>query len=419
MLSSAKAKHEEAAQLYAEGRYADASAALQEALQEEVTSELTNDWAAAELACGRTAAAQVGFSRALALDPSNVQAAANLGVLLATLGRADEAIPYLEKASLHSDEKQRATIMNFLSACRSRAAREALDRSRAESEKLSRRLRPTPVPAVPAVAPTLRPPVYVGNNRALLCTTNHCKMYVDTTDLLIAPWLLIHGEWEPEETEVFKKLLKPGDVFVDVGANIGYYTLLAVRCGASRVYSFEPQENTYELLGKNVIINWMTSVVTFERLAVFSHTTNLDFFARNAYPGNSSIGVSSAEQLQKWFDTADRVRVPAVSLDDYFSDKPGQIDLLKVDVEGAEAAVFEGARRILSSNPDIRILCEWSPDQMATAKQNSERLVQLWAELGFRAFALHTGLEEVSLKSLPGSGYMNLLLLRKRDNRTP
>ena len=407
MLSSAKAKHEEAAQLYAEGRYADASAALQEALQEDVTSELTNDWAAAELACGRTAAAQVGFSRALALDPSNIQAAANLGVLLATLGRANEAIPYLEKASLHTDEKQRATIMDFLSACRSR--------SRAESEKLSRRSRPTAVLSVPAVAPILRPPVYVGNNRALLCTTNHCKMYVDTTDLLIAPWLLIHGEWEPEETEVVKKLLKPGDVFVDAGANIGYYTLLAVRCGASRVYSFEPQESNYELLGKNVIINWMTSVVTFERLAVFSHTTNLDFFARNAYPGNSSIGVSSAEQLKKWFDTADRVKVPAVSLDDYFSDKPSKIDLLKVDVEGAEPAVFEGARRVLASNPDIRILCEWSPDQMATAKQTPERLVELWAELGFRAFALHTGLGEVSLKSLLGSGYMNLLLLRKNN----
>jgi hypothetical protein len=86
--------------------------------------------------------------------------------------------------------------------------------------------------------------------------------------------------------------------------------------------------------------------------------------------------------------------------------------MMKVDVEGAEPAAFEGARRILSENRDVKVLCEWSPDQMATAKQDPARLVNLWAELGFRAFALHTGLGEVSLKSLLKSGYQNLLLYR-------
>jgi FkbM family methyltransferase len=412
---SASLRHRRATQLYSAGRYAEASATLCEALQEGVTSELTNDWAAAELACGHAAAAEEGFARALTLDPGNIQAAANLGALLATFGRAKEALPYLQKAALHPDEKQRATVLQLLSACRSQVATEALDKSRAAFQELTAKLHPPQPRAVPAAAPVLRAPVYLGSHRALLCSTNHCKMVVDTTDLLLAPWLLMHGEWEPEETELFKKLLKPGDVFVDVGANIGYYTLLAVRCGASRVYSFEPQESTYELLGKNVIINWMTSAVRFEKLAVFSHTTNLDFFERKAYPGNSSIGTSPPEQLKKWFDTAEKVQVAAVSLDDYFADKPNKINLIKVDVEGAEPAVFEGARRVLSENQDIRILCEWSPDQMATAKQNPDRLVQLWAEQGFRAFALHTGLGEIHLKSLLTSGYMNLLLQRKKE----
>ena len=57
-----KEKHERAAQLYADGRYADASTALQEALSEEATSELANDWAAAELACGRVGKAEEGLS---------------------------------------------------------------------------------------------------------------------------------------------------------------------------------------------------------------------------------------------------------------------------------------------------------------------------------------------------------------------
>jgi FkbM family methyltransferase len=252
----------------------------------------------------------------------------------------------------------------------------------------------------------------MGNNIALLCTTNHCKMYVDTRDLLIAPWLLMHGEWEPEETELVKKLIKPGDVFVDVGANLGYYTLLAIRVGASQAYAFEAQPSTYELLGKNVIINWMSKVVQYEHLAIYSHTTDLEFFVRNHYPGNSSLGFSPPDQLKKWFDTTTAVKVHAVSLDDYFADKPAKIDLIKVDVEGAEPAVFEGARRTLAQNRNVKVLCEWSPDQMATARQDPKHLIELWAEQGFRAHVLHTGLNEVPLRSLLTSGYQNLLLYR-------
>jgi FkbM family methyltransferase len=199
---------------------------------------------------------------------------------------------------------------------------------------------------------------------------------------------------------------------VDVGANIGYYSLLAAGQGASRVYSFEAQRSTFELLSKNVIINWMNQIIHCEHLAVYSHRTDLDFFVRNSYPGNSSIGECSPEQLAPWFDTSEKVSVHAVSLDDYFLDKQPKIDLLKVDVEGAEPSVFEGARNILRLNPDIQILCEWSPDQMTTARQRPEQLVKLWKEHQLRAFSIHTGLQEVNLDTLANGGYQNLLLHR-------
>ena len=367
------------------------------------------------------------------MDVKNLEAAANLGVLLAGQGRAQEAVVFLESAALRTTGPQKAALEHLLANCRVRAAVDALDKSLAGCERFVAQMNSERATAdgldksvagcerfvaqrnserVTAGVPALPPPVYVGNNRALLCTKDHCKMYVDTTDLLIAPWLLMHGEWEPEETALFKKLVKAGDVFVDVGANIGYYTLLAVRLGASQVYAFEPQAANYELLSKNVIINWMTSAVKCERLAAFSRSTNLEFFARKAYPGNSSIGVSAPEQLAQWFDTAEKVTLPAVSLDDYFAGKPGRVHVLKVDVEGAEPAAFEGARGTLTLNREIKVLCEWSPDQMATAKQDPRRLVELWAELGFKAFVLHTGLNEVSLTSLLNSGYQNLLLHR-------
>lgn len=406
----ASGKHERALALYAGGQFEPAAELLRQALLEAPSSELANDMGAAELACGRREQALAQLFLANSLDPKNIEAVANLGTLLAHMDRLREAIPHLQNAASHAkDPEQRQALGTLLAQCGLKLA----DRVLQESRNAQPAVAPRPAaPSQPATAPTMRPPVYMGNNVALLCTTNYNKMFVDTRDLLIAPWLLIHGEWEPEETELVKKLIKPGDIFVDVGANLGYYSLLAARVGASHVYAFEAQPSTYELLGKNVIINWMTKFITYEHLAVYSHTTDLEFFVRNHYPGNSSLGFTAPDQLEKWFDTATAVNVHAVSLDDYFADRPGKIDVIKVDVEGAEPAVFEGARRTLEKYRDIKILCEWSPDQMATARQDPARLVEFWAEQGFRAHVLHTGLNEVPLRSLLTSGYQNLLLYR-------
>lgn len=409
-------KHERALALYAGGQFESAAELFRQALLEAPSSEIANDMGAAELACGRREQALSQFFLANSLDPENVEVIANLGTLLARMERLREAIPYLQNAgSRAKDPGQCKLLGTLLEQCGQKLADRVLEESRsAQLDRVAATPRQTApaAPTQPAATLTIRPPVYMGNNIALLCTTNYNKMFVDTRDLLIAPWLLIHGEWEPEETELVKKLIAPGEVFVDVGANLGYYSLLAARVGASHTYAFEAQPSTYELLGKNVIINWMTKFITYEHLAVYSHTTDLEFFVRNRYPGNSSIGFTAPDQLEKWFDTTTAVKVHAVSLDDYFADKPGKINLIKVDVEGAEPAVFEGAGRTLAKNRDIKILCEWSPDQMATARQDPARLVEFWAEQGFRAHVLHTGLNEVPLRSLLTSGYQNLLLYR-------
>jgi FkbM family methyltransferase len=411
--STVNDKHERALALYARGQFEAASELLRKALLEGPSSEFANDFGAAELACGRREQALAQFFLSTSLDPENVEAVANLGTLLAHMDRPRDAIPHLQNAASRAkDPDQRAALGKLLAQCGEALAERVLQEARRAEQNASSSAPRQATPTQAAVAPTLRPPVYVGNNTALLCTTNHNKMYVDTRDLLIAPWLLIHGEWEPEETELVKKLVKPGDIFVDVGANLGYYALLAARVGAAHVYAFEAQPSTYELLGKNVIINWMTKFITYEHLAVYSHTTDLEFFVRNHYPGNSSLGFTPPDQLHKWFDTTTPVKVHAVSLDDYFAAKPGKIDIIKVDVEGAEPAVFEGARRTLARNRDVKVLCEWSPDQMATARQDPAHLVELWAEQGFRAHVLHTGLNEVPLRSLLTSGYQNLLLYR-------
>ena len=286
--STASDKHERSLALYAEGQFESAAELLRQALLDAPTSELANDCAAAELACGHREQALAGFFLATSLNPQNVEAVANLGTLLAHMDRVREAIPHLQKAASEvKDPGQRAALGRLLAECGNKLAERVLQESRNAQQPAVVPAPRQPTAPQPMAAPTLRPPVYMGNNIALLCTTNYNKMYVDTRDLLIAPWLLIHGEWEPEETELLKKIIKPGDVFVDVGANLGYYALLAARVGASHVYAFEAQPSTYELLGKNVIINWMTKFITYEHLAVYSHTTDLEFSSGTTTPATA------------------------------------------------------------------------------------------------------------------------------------
>jgi hypothetical protein len=82
--------------------------------------------------------------------------------------------------------------VNFLAKCGNQVADDTLRESRAAADRAVAQRKMPPIPAQPAVAAVLPPPVYLGNNRALLSTTNYFKMFVDTTDLLIAPWLLMH-----------------------------------------------------------------------------------------------------------------------------------------------------------------------------------------------------------------------------------
>lgn len=121
-------KHTQGIQQYSQGNFAEALALLDQALNECIPAELWNDWGAAQLACGQTGAAEEGFRRAVN-GPSGKQtdAAANLGLLLASQGRVAEAIPLLEHAAGSAVPEHNAALLNVLASCRATAATELVD----------------------------------------------------------------------------------------------------------------------------------------------------------------------------------------------------------------------------------------------------------------------------------------------------
>ena len=111
-------KHRRGIQLFQEGQFLEAVRLLGEALGGVETSERWNDWATVQLACHRAAESEQGYRRAVELDPGNGQAAANLGILLASLERPAEAIPFLEQGAWALDEPHRAAVLGLLEECR-------------------------------------------------------------------------------------------------------------------------------------------------------------------------------------------------------------------------------------------------------------------------------------------------------------
>ena len=148
---------------------------------------------------------------------------------------------------------------------------------------------------------------------------------------------------------------RPGAVFLDVGANAGLFALAFARaCPQAQVYAFEPAARTFDLLRRNITLNGLDNIRP-ERFALSDRTGEALLSANTS----DCDGFSS---LMSWHPYARPVgteAVPTMTLDAFLErEGVGRVDIVKVDVEGAEALVLLGASRLLSASPAPTILFE-------------------------------------------------------------
>jgi FkbM family methyltransferase len=163
----------------------------------------------------------------------------------------------------------------------------------------------------------------------------------------------VFGTYEPGVVQGLEELIRPGWTAVDVGANIGYFTLLmANRVGPQgKVIAFEPLAENFRILQENIQLNGHTNVVA-ENLALMSRTERIEL--RSATPG-AITWVASVRIDQN--SAVESQSVEAVTLDEYVQKKGiAKVDFLKIDVEGAEASVLEGATNVLNRDKPILLI---------------------------------------------------------------
>lgn len=223
------------------------------------------------------------------------------------------------------------------------------------------------------------------------------RMLLDAKDDL---GLFAFGVYEPLVTETFTRIVRKNSVVLDVGANIGYYTLIAAKLVAEkgRVFAFEPEPANFSLLEENVRLNGYKNVV-LERKAVSNKTGKADLFIQGK-AGQHSICQPSTSHVQ----------VETVNLDNYFRDFGKEIDLVKIDVEGAEPLVIQGMSELLTKNRRLKIIMEFNPLALMQAGFTSNELFRPLFEHGFRAYDLENKMTLLNLKE--SKLHTNLLWLR-------
>lgn len=244
------------------------------------------------------------------------------------------------------------------------------------------------------------------------------EMHVhDQRDQHVSRGIATEGLWEPYETQLVIQRLKPGDVFIDVGANIGYYSLIAsTLVGASgSVISFEPDPANYHLLMKNLQVNNLSNV-------------NAINAALSDVKGEGSLYLSTNNfGDHQIYDNGDERKKSAIQLLNG-SEVLGGIDnitLVKIDTQGAEYHVLKGLLPILRKQPHpLSLIVEFWPFGLRKAGASADKLLDLLSELDLPFSAIdHVGFKlapcsESALRewvamveSDPNDeGFMNILL---------
>jgi FkbM family methyltransferase len=193
--------------------------------------------------------------------------------------------------------------------------------------------------------------------------------------------IFVLGEYvEHDELEWVKRAVAEGMTFVDAGANIGVYTVLASKLAgeSGAVISFEPSRTSFSVLQRNVELNKCMNVRAF-RAALSDRTGQASLYHIDNRPNVFSLGASSVEETSEHVDT--------MTLDGALAGlSVDRVHFLKLDVEGAEELVLRGAEKVLrASHPTIMFEYSERPSRLGLDPDGAWRLLE---EAGYRLHAV-------------------------------
>ncbi|MDR3616079.1 MAG: FkbM family methyltransferase [Candidatus Obscuribacterales bacterium] len=255
-------------------------------------------------------------------------------------------------------------------------------------------------------------PSYIAESKFVLFKSALIDLVIPSNDAGLISYIEKHGPdfIEPGTRDVICRLLKPGDVAVDVGANCGIHTIAMSRAvGADgMVYAFEPTPDMAAALRYTATLSGARSVQIIP-MVVIDKPKKTKLYSFNHSPENSIFPTFNVES-----QSISSVDVDACSLDSFFPEG-SRVDLVKADVEGAEPLVFKGMQRVIRENANIQIVMEMSPSHFQRSGIDLGDFFAQLTELDFKIYAIDedtAGLKPVTPSEIEKHETMNVLISR-------
>jgi FkbM family methyltransferase len=222
-------------------------------------------------------------------------------------------------------------------------------------------------------------------------------LWVERRGTILTPWLLDKGYWDPALSGLMRRALLPGMTFVDVGANIGYLTILGAQLVGStgRVFAIEPDPINLSILEANLERHGCSNVTVLP-VAAWSERTQLNLTRPPDEGAAAQVGRTEGDGNQ----------VPAAPLDELIE---GPVDYIKVDCEQTDHVVVRGAERLIRENPAMLITVEYLPGHASHTGESPSEILNQYEAMGLSPFWISypkpglrpTGYEQIADARLP------------------
>jgi FkbM family methyltransferase len=255
--------------------------------------------------------------------------------------------------------------------------------------------------------------VFLGD-RILTLTHRGNIIYLSPGDNDLTPWIALYGKWEPHVENTLLASLRPGDTVIDIGANVGYHTLVMANGVGSggQIHAFEANPEAMRLLRATMSLNAFGWIRLYEK-AVLDRSGTFTLASDPDHFGSGHV-ITDRESSDYGASYSKRVEVAAVTLDAELAHQVGTVDLIHMDIEGSEPLALRGGQALIERSPNIKIITEWSVGMMGARADVGEYVAWL-VKLGFDFWLIEpaTGLTKIEPSATLTLPHCDLMLSRK------
>ena len=285
-----------------------------------------------------------------------------------TLMRHELAMLSEASDSLNWKTLEVASAVNSLSRS-SRAVLEEIRSSRAVLEEIRREVEFI----------KHRTAIYAGQGTVLTYLKDESPIFVNTGDLGCPSPIINGGVWEPENLSVLYSFVTDNTVFLDIGANVGYFSIAIgnrLKRGRGKVFAIEPHPTLTKLIERSIQLNSLETVVQIFQCAASDQEGTIELFYPDDHLGKGSYSRKSDEQGQ-------HLSVQTHSLDSLLP-QDLIVDLIKIDVEGYELRVLRGMQEVLQRSPNVKVLFE----KLESSTAETDEIGRLMREHGLALYGV-------------------------------